>query len=113
VTFSSSTVFLILFLKSKNRCGRAISRHDSLFFLFLLLLLLHLLLLLLPYTVVILLAFAAVAVVFVADVIIDVALFPRNTLSMHTCNFRILFAMVLVREVTPGHSPYMASLRSL
>jgi hypothetical protein len=76
----------------------------------------YLLLLLLPFTVVIFAAAvlaAVVVVVVVAYIIIDVALFPRDMLSMYACNFRILFATVIVREVTPGHSPRMSSLRSL
>jgi hypothetical protein len=84
----------------------------------------NLLLLLLPFTVVIFAAvvdIAATAAAFAAVVvgvsgyiiIFDIALLPSNTLSMLTCNFRILFALVIVREVTPGHSPRMSSLRSL
>jgi hypothetical protein len=88
----------------------------------------YLLLLLLPFTVVIFsavvilvvdIAAAAAAAdltsiaIFVADSIIHVALFHHNTLFMHTCNFRVLFAMVIVREVTSGNWPYMSSLRSL
>jgi hypothetical protein len=79
---------------------------------------------LLPFTVVIIAAvvdiaaaaaaaLSSVVVVFSADIIIDVSLLHRNTLSMHTCDFRIPFAMVIVCQVTPGYSPYISSLLSL
>jgi hypothetical protein len=47
-------------------------------------------------------ALAAVVVVFAADIIIDAALLPRSTLSMHSCNFRMMFA--LNRHSAPSYS---------